>query len=154
MSAEADRCFICEKHASTGRSSGGMIFDDGVVYAGHTLPVRAPDVPLGYLMVEPRRHVAGLGQLTDDEAARIGMVTNRLAAALRDGEGAEHVYSFVFGDRVPHLHVHLAPRYPGTPPELRGAGAVGLHDWAGGRRGDVDDLAALCRRLRAALGEA
>jgi histidine triad (HIT) family protein len=39
----------------------------------------------------------------------------RASRALREAAGAEHVYAQVIGDRVPHLHVHLLPRYPGTP---------------------------------------
>jgi diadenosine tetraphosphate (Ap4A) HIT family hydrolase len=115
------------------------------------MPIRAPDAYLGYLMVEPTRHVARLGELTDDEAAAIGWLVNRLSAALRESEGAEHVYSFVFGDRVQHLHVHLAPRYPGTPSEYWGTGAVHLQDWAAARRGGPDQITAICDRLRRAM---
>lgn len=145
-------CFICDKHRDQDGSSHAAILDDGLIYAGHTLPLRSTDVLLGYLMVEPRRHVARLGDLTDEEAARIGVVVNRLSHALRELEGADHVYSFVFGDAVPHLHVHLAPRYPGTPLEQWGRGAVGLQDWEGGRRGGPAEVATVCQRLRDVVG--
>jgi diadenosine tetraphosphate (Ap4A) HIT family hydrolase len=69
-------------------------------------------------MVEPKRHARGLGDLSDDEAAAIGRLANRLARVLKEAEGAEHVYAFVFGAAIPHLHVHLAPRYPNTPREF------------------------------------
>ena len=148
--ATAAACFICEKQARGDDVPGGVLHLDDLVYAGHTHPIETADAALGYLMVEPRRHVAALGDLTDEEA-RLGQVTNRLSRALREVAGAEHVYSFVFGDAVPHLHVHLAPRYPGAPTHLRGLGAVHIQrspDVPRGDRAAIDDL---CDRLRQAV---
>ena len=149
--AVAIDCFICDKHALGDDVPGGVVYDDGLVYAGHTHPLDSDDAPLGYLMVEPRRHATRLGDLTDEEAARIGIVANRLSRALREVAGAEHVYSFVFGDRVPHLHLHLAPRYPGTPPELFGLGAVNIQSSTAVRRGGVAAIEFMCDQLRSAV---
>ncbi|MFP5321718.1 MAG: HIT family protein [Acidimicrobiia bacterium] len=148
--ATAAACFICDKQARGDDVPGGVLHLDDVVYAGHTQPLDEPDAALGYLMVEPRRHVARLGDLTDEEAARLGLVVNRLSRALRDVAGVEHVYAFVFGDRVPHLHVHLAPRYPGAPPALHGLGAVDIQRSPDVPRGDRAAIDQLCDRLRAA----
>lgn len=118
------------------------------MYAGHILPPDLTDVYLGYLMIEPKRHVIGLGELTDEEAAALGVLANNLARALKDSEGAEHVYSFVLGHDVPHLHIHLVPRYPGTP---RGYLGVRVGQWPDAPRGAIDDITAVCDRLRRAL---
>ena len=45
----------------------------------------------------------------------IGWWCTRASRALRDVAKAEHVYAAVIGDGVRHLHVHLMPRYAGTP---------------------------------------
>lgn len=83
---------------------------------GHVLP-DSPGadgrVYLGHLVVEPRRHVPGLADLTADEAAALGCWAVRAAKALQ----AEHVYSSVVGHQIDHLHLHVVPRYPGTPRE-------------------------------------
>ena len=63
----------------------------------------------------------GLGDLTDPEASALGLLVNRLARALKEVAEAEHVYSFVFGERLGHLHVVLAPRFTGTPRGNTGA---------------------------------
>lgn len=52
-----NECFICSKHALGAAVPGGIVYDDGLVYAGHTHPLEGNDAALGYLMVEPRRHV-------------------------------------------------------------------------------------------------
>jgi histidine triad (HIT) family protein len=105
-------CYVCEKH----QSGAGVIGSDHLMVLGHVLP-DAPGadgrVYLGHLVVEPRRHVSGLADLTDDEAAALG----RWAAAAARALDAEHVYSSVVGHQVDHLHLHLVPRYPGTPRE-------------------------------------
>jgi histidine triad (HIT) family protein len=141
-------CFVCQKHASGGAVVGGVIFEDTLTYVGHILPSDLTDVYLGYLMVEPKRHVTGLGELTEDEAAALGRLVNDVARALRDVEGAEHIYSFVFGDAVPHLHVHVVPRYPGTPREYWG---VRIDEWPGTPRGGAAEIAEISDRLRVGL---
>ena len=105
---------------------------------------------LGYLMVEPKRHVSGLAELTAQEAQALGLLISRLSRALKESEGAEHVYAFVLGDRVPHLHVHLAPRYPGAPPEYWG---VHVDEWPEAPRGDAAAVEALSLRLGRYLEE-
>lgn len=118
--ASSDECFICKKHAEGESAQGGTLLDSDLVYVGHTHALDGPTAYRGYFMVEPKRHVHQLGDLTDDEAAAIGMAVNEVARLQRSELGAEHVYSFVYGDGVAHLHIHLAPRYPKTPREYWG----------------------------------
>jgi histidine triad (HIT) family protein len=140
-------CFICSKHALGDAAECGVIWSDGIVYAGHCHLMDRQDIHLGWLMVEPYRHVAGLGDLTRQEAAAIGIMCSRLAKALCESEGAEHVYSFVFGDGLAraHLHVHLMARYAGTPREYWQQRVV---EWPDGRRGGPEEVRALSQRVR------
>jgi histidine triad (HIT) family protein len=148
----AENCFICNKHAMGDAAECGVIWSDDLVYAGHCGLSGGENIHLGWIMVEPRRHVGELGDLTGEEAAAIGVLCSRLARALCVSEGAEHVYSFVFGDGVAraHLHVHLMPRYPGTPREYWQQRVV---EWPDGPRGGVGAVRALSQRLRSHLGE-
>lgn len=76
------------------------------------------------------------------------MLVNNLGRAIKDNEDAEHVYSIVLGDEVPHLHIHLVPRYPDTPREYWG---LRVSQWPDAPRGGIDDITAICNRLRPAL---
>ena len=60
-------------------------------------------------------------------------------------EVAGHVYAAVFGDAIPHLHVHLLPRFPGTPGEYWG---THVNKWPQARRGGTAEIAALVQDLR------
>ena len=128
---------------------GGPVGADGLMIVSHLSPQspgrEGQPVYLGYLFVEPRRHAAGLADLTEPEAQAVGLWCTRASRALREVAGAEHVYAAVLSDRVPHLHVHLLARYPGTPPEFWGLQA---DEWPGAERGTEPEVAAHVTRLR------
>ena len=150
MVPEAD-CFVCRKHRGEVGVPGGVVYEDELVHCSHLVAPSAAQggrarVYLGTLFVEPRRHVAGIGDLSAEEAQRVGLLASRVAAALQASEGAEHVYVFVLGHHVPHLHVWLAPRYPGTPREYWG---MRLAEWPGAPVGGAGEVTALCQRVGA-----
>jgi histidine triad (HIT) family protein len=143
-------CFVCRKHREQGTLlPGGPVGEDELVVVSHLSPV-APGradrpVYLGHLFVEPRRHAPGLPDLTGAEAERVGWWCATASRALRDVAGAEHVYAAVIGDGVDHLHVHLLPRYPGTPREFWWDR---VDEWPGARRGLEPQIAVLVQALR------
>lgn len=142
-------CFVCRKHRGEVSLPGGAIYQDAWVYAGHAqIQAGQATAYLGYLMAEPKRHAPGLADLTDAEAQALGLLVVRLGRALVSTEGAEHVYAFVLGDGVPHVHVHVVPRYPGAPREYWG---VHVDEWPAAPRGGPGEIAGLCARVRAYL---
>ncbi len=148
MDGQIAACFICRKHRGEIVIPGGAIYEDELVYAGHVLLSDDQPAYLGYLFAESKRHVPGLAELTDDEAQALGLLVARLSRALKASEGGEHIYAFVLGDAVPHIHIHVVPRYPGTPREYWGA-RVG--EWPGAPRGVAWQVEELCARLRTYL---
>jgi histidine triad (HIT) family protein len=146
-----ERCFICTKHRDLRRMPGGQLLADEHAIVSR-LPLATPthtaeSVYLGYLFVEPRRHVGGLGELTPDEAGAMGRLAASASAALH-AVGAEHVYAALIGHGIDHLHLHLIARWPGTPREFWW---VRVDEWPEAPRGRASDVAALMDRLRQAL---
>jgi len=149
----AAECFVCRKHREQGPLlPGGPVGEDELVIVSHLTPAAAdrPSGPvyLGHLLVEPRRHAPGLADLTDAEARAVGWWCTQASRALREAAGAEHVYAAVIGDNVAHLHVHLLPRYPGTPREYWWDR---VDEWPDARRGTQPEIATLVAGLRACL---
>lgn len=142
----AGECLICRKHQRIGPAAPEWLYADEHVLACHA-PAEAVRGYIGYLFVESRRHVRGLAERTDEEGCAEARLIGRLARAL-ESEGAEHVYAFCF-DHLPHHHVHVVARYPGTPREFWGPQ---IDQWDGAPRGDAGELDAFCGRLRAAIG--
>jgi histidine triad (HIT) family protein len=144
-------CLICRKHRSEFPAPGGAIFQDELVYASHAhLSESQNQIYLGWLVVETRRHIPGLGDLNDQEAQATGLLIGRLSRALKAIQDAEHVYLFVLGHGVPHLHIHLLPRYPDTPRKYWG---TNIDEWPEAPQGDRLDIEELCMRLRSHLDD-
>jgi len=122
---------------------GEVLYEDDDVLVSHA-PPEMVDGYLGYLFVDAKRHVRGLAELSDDEACTLARVVTRLAKAL-EKDGAEHVYAFTF-NHVPHHHVHVVARHPGTPREFWGPR---VDEWKDAPRGDEVKITAFCNRLRA-----
>ena len=67
----------------------------------------------GFAYLEPHRHIRSIAELDGPEAATFGPALAHSTSALQDATGAEVVYVYIFGDGVPHLHLHLAPHRAG-----------------------------------------
>jgi diadenosine tetraphosphate (Ap4A) HIT family hydrolase len=146
----AAECFVCRKHREQGPLlPGGPVGQDDLVVVSHLSPA-APGRPghhvyLGHLLVEPRRHAPGLADLTDAEARAVGWWCAQASRALQEAAEAEHTYAAVIGDHVPHLHVHLMPRYRDTPREYWWDR---VDDWPAARRGTEPEITEFVSSLR------
>jgi diadenosine tetraphosphate (Ap4A) HIT family hydrolase len=67
----------------------------------------------GFGHLEPIRHIPAVTDLDGQEAVTVGAVLARVTTVLKRVTGADLVYVYVFGERVPHLHFNLAPHRRG-----------------------------------------
>ena len=139
-------CFVCRKHLGEIIVPGGAVYEDDLLYSGHaSIPEGEKTAYMGAVLVEPKRHVLGLADLSESEAQRAGVLISRLSRALMESEGAEHIYLFVLGHHASHLHIWVVPRYPGTPREYWG---TQVDEWPEAPRGGPPEIEALCGRVR------
>jgi diadenosine tetraphosphate (Ap4A) HIT family hydrolase len=144
-------CLVCRKHRGEVTAPGGLIFTNNLISIYHAqIWGEEKDHYLGHIFVESNRHIPELADLTEQEAQAIGLYVSRVAKALLQTEGMEHVYSFYIGDGVPHVHIHVIGRRPGAPREYWGAK---VDDWPGAPRGGEAEIAPVAARLRAYLAE-
>jgi histidine triad (HIT) family protein len=140
-------CLFCQIQQGLVPSAGGAIYEDELVYATHYSQGGLPEY-LGHLVVQTRRHAPTFADLTDCEARAVGLLITRLSRALKECVGAERCYVVFFGEVVPHLHVLLTARYPDTPQEYWRSN---IGAWPDAPMGGVEEITALCDRLRAYL---
>lgn len=139
-------CVVCQKHRGKRPLAGGIIFENELILISHAqLFGDEKDHYLGHLFIETKRHVPGLADLTEEEAAAVGIFTSRMAGALLHTFEMVHVYSFVIGDGAPHFHVHVIGRYVGAPREFWGSK---VDDWPGAPRGGEAEIQGVCEALR------
>jgi histidine triad (HIT) family protein len=142
-----ESCVVCRKHHSEVIVPGGIIFDNELISISHAQFFGDEKYHyLGHLFVETKRHVAELGDLTEAEAREIGFQVSRAARALTVTLNVEHVYAFAIIDGVPHVHIHVIGRYPGTPREYWGPR---VDEWPEAPRGDEVEITQLVERIRA-----
>jgi histidine triad (HIT) family protein len=158
-------CEICE--GLDGRDDRYAVIDQGE----HTLTVMNPwQYEIGQCIVVTRRHLGTLLDLSDDEAKATLVAAKRVAHALLTTFAPlgilvmqnNGVYS---GQSVPHYHLHVIPRQPGSdwgigPPQLAVFDDAGRkpgtthdpsHDELRHRRAqmDAETLRSIAARIRA-----
>ena len=81
-----------------------------------TYVTSSPDSPMrGYCCLVLKRHAVELYELSADEACALMRDLQRVAAAIQEITGAVKMNYEIHGNSIPHLHVHLLPRYKGDP---------------------------------------
>jgi len=101
-------CLLCRVADADAHFGRRRVWED----AHWRLSVVLHGAVVGFAHLEPHRHIPFITELDGPEAATLGPVLARSTAALRAATGADKIYVYVFGDRVPHLHVNLAPHHP------------------------------------------
>ncbi len=106
-----DSCFFCkdllDRSFYSGRTSEALL-ERHAIAKGHVA------------VVFRGRHVADLGELTLEELANYWRDIQHVGRAISRAFAPCHVNYMLLGNIVPHLHVHVVPRYlddsaPGMP---------------------------------------
>lgn len=107
MSPSLD-CDICSRKAD-------MTFKRIEVWSDETwrLTMSTYSMVKGLCYVEPKRHIEDLTELDGKEADEFGNILSSISKAIKKATGAKLVYVYIYGDHIPHLHVHLAPHKDG-----------------------------------------
>jgi diadenosine tetraphosphate (Ap4A) HIT family hydrolase len=125
---------------------GGWLIDDPNFVAHGVL---GPSPIAGWVVIAPRRHVESLTELEPELQQQWFAIAARIDGVLRRELGATKVYLALFAEVVPHLHLHVIPRYRDTPAELRGPRCFSAPPAAAIPAAEV---AAALARVRRALG--
>jgi diadenosine tetraphosphate (Ap4A) HIT family hydrolase len=110
MNVETNKdCPICRGAAFDPEMDRIAVWEDALWRLTVSLAAEVP----GFAYLEPKRHVPYITDLDGAEAASFGPALGRCTRTLREVTGADVVYVYIFGDGIPHLHVHLAPHRKG-----------------------------------------
>ena len=99
------RCPLC-------RAPGGPLLWRGA--ACRLILVEDPALP-GYCRVVWERHVREVSDLSIGEAQHLHRVVSAAERAVREVAAPSKVNVASLGNVVPHLHVHVVPRFEGDP---------------------------------------
>jgi diadenosine tetraphosphate (Ap4A) HIT family hydrolase len=106
---EVSTCPMCRGAAADDELERVQVWED----AHWRLTVSLASEVAGFAYLEPKRHIAFITELDGPEAETFGPALAISTRVLKDVTGADIVYVYIFGDSVPHLHLHLAPHRAG-----------------------------------------
>jgi diadenosine tetraphosphate (Ap4A) HIT family hydrolase len=138
-------CFVCHKHLNPKNIIGEFIAERSGLVVSHFPFVETEKATRGHLIIEPRRHITDISEMTDAEAAALGGLAREMVLLQKSKLKAEHVYMFRINDKVPHLHFHLIPRYAGTPREFWG---LKIGEWPDRPTVGLSEILTLANELR------
>jgi diadenosine tetraphosphate (Ap4A) HIT family hydrolase len=122
---ETSDCYSCARNTEMDQlPPRERVAGDDLWRVAHAFNTALP----GWLVLMPRRHVTAIADLTDAEAASLGLWQVRLSRALTAALGCSKTYVAQFGEAegFTHVHFHIVPRPTDLPGELRGPRVFGL----------------------------
>jgi diadenosine tetraphosphate (Ap4A) HIT family hydrolase len=143
----------CQLIAGERKLIGGRIFQTEHWVVEHCVGT----LGVGTLILKPFRHVVGLAEMSDAEAADLGPLMQRATAVIKALTDADQVYACLWSHAnwTPgHIHFVLQPtwnalrsRYPGPGPTLQMAMFTEAQSL------DPDAVQSLCARARSAFAD-
>ncbi len=91
---------------------GGRLFETDLITISHSVP---PAQNKGFMIVQPKRHVEHIAELTKEEMSDLSQAIHNTAKAITKALKPEKVYVCSFGETVKHVHFHVLPRYSNMP---------------------------------------
>ncbi len=141
---EADAgCIFCR--IAAGEFAASVVYEDRAVVAF----LDSKPLIHGHCLVVPRLHVEALADLPDDLVTPLFTFVRRLAGVMETGFGADGSFVAInthMSQSVPHLHVHVVPRYKGDGLFARGM------VWIRKPYASADEMEVVRARIAAALG--
>lgn len=136
-----DSCLFCRIVA--GEIPSRMVFESSTMRAFlDAFPTSA-----GHVLVVPKQHVATMLEADETLLADWIQTTKKVALAVKAASGADGINLIqnngeAAGQVIPHLHMHIVPRYAGD----------GLKHWPG-KPLDEKEGEAMMAKIRVEMGE-
>jgi diadenosine tetraphosphate (Ap4A) HIT family hydrolase len=111
-------CLSCDVIAGRRETPGGVIFENHHWHLSHQV---SPPQLAGFLILQPKRHIEHVGDLSTEESATMGPLMSAASQALNRHLEARKVYVTSFGSLVTHVHFYLVPLTHAIPESLSGA---------------------------------
>ena len=135
-------CIFCK--IAAGEITSVKVYEDDRVFAFMDInPINE-----GHLLIIPKAHAATIHEITEADFLAVMSATHKLAAAVKkalnpDGINLLQLNGKAANQVVPHLHVHIVPRWFGD--------GVTVSQWQL-VAGDMEKIEGLAERIRGEMG--
>lgn len=109
---DSNYCLSCDVRDGKVKTPGGILFENDLITITHSIP---PAQSKGFLIVQPKRHVEHIADLSEDEMLELGKGIRAAANAIKKILNPEKIYTCSFGETVKHVHFYVIPRTKEMP---------------------------------------
>ena len=136
-----NQCIFCR--IIEGTIPAFKVYEDDKVFAFLDINPSAP----GHTLIIPKTHVAHVEDLSEEDASSLFKVLHNLVGRIQDAVNAPAATIGInngreSGQEVPHVHIHVIPRYRGD----RGGIIQGIAEHP--RRLDEKEMCRIAERIR------
>jgi diadenosine tetraphosphate (Ap4A) HIT family hydrolase len=85
--------------------------NEDVIYKDDFLRVILVDEIPGYIRVITQKHIKELSELSDEEAVKLTLIVKKIEKTILKELNPDKINIASLGNMVPHLHIHIIPRY-------------------------------------------
>ncbi len=89
--------------------------NENIIYQDNFLRVILVDDIPGYIRIITQKHIKEFSELSDEEAINLMLTVKKIEKVLIDELNPEKVNIASLGNMVPHLHIHIIPRFKNDP---------------------------------------
>jgi diadenosine tetraphosphate (Ap4A) HIT family hydrolase len=89
--------------------------NENVIFQNDFVRVILVDEIPGYVRVITQKHVKKFSDLSDDEAVNLTMLVKKIEKIIIQTLKPDKVNIASLGNMVPHMHVHIIPRFKNDP---------------------------------------
>ena len=96
-------CLLCEAK------------NEDIIYKDSFLRVILVNEIPGYIRIIPNKHIKEFSELSDEEAINLSLTVKKIEKAMIKFLNPDKINIATLGNIVPHLHIHIIPRYINDP---------------------------------------
>jgi diadenosine tetraphosphate (Ap4A) HIT family hydrolase len=144
LNTRMEDCLFCKQTKDHSELLDRLIYEDEHYIVSHWTSQNEPSY-LGLVLIQTKRHVHDLGDLSDTEALKLGTLIQKISKGLKTTTGAAWTYSYCYMEGFRHVHMFIASRYPTLPKEYV---RLDIGKWPEAPLGDERQVAELAKGLR------
>jgi len=89
--------------------------NEDIIYKNDFFRVILVDEIPGYIRIITNKHIKEFSDLNDDEAVKLTLAVKKIEKKMIEFLNPDKINIASLGNMVPHLHIHIIPRYKNDP---------------------------------------
>jgi diadenosine tetraphosphate (Ap4A) HIT family hydrolase len=89
--------------------------NENIIYKNSFLRIILVDEIPGYIRIITQKHIKEFSELSDEEAIKLTLIIKNLEKGILKALKPDKINIATLGNMVPHLHIHMIPRYINDP---------------------------------------